>query len=201
VYQTPIVVEKQRYREMVERLLQYDGTRGLWRVLAGGSLFVGIPLVAVAAVVAGAYLVGQLDDPARVTLGALLAAGAPVLGQHLWRRRWWRHIVEKRLWSFERPYGGQLSVNFAIRPTDVERAIKATRRAHLCPEPPQPLPAPRPEAPELTWELVVRRPEAGVPEGEDHPAFQKRVDVVLRRAGVETCLHGYGVSLPPGSVA
>lgn len=185
---------------MVKMVLQYDGGRALWRVVAGGAILTLIPVLALAGVVAGIFIAGDLSSLGCVVLGALVGVVSPVVAERLWRREWWRSLVAQRLWSFERPFAGQLDVAFAVRERDGERALKALRRAHLYPDQPRSLPALRPEAPDLTQELRVARPEAHTPPDEDGLAFRARASAVLDEAGIEHLQHSSGTSLGPGSV-
>ncbi len=89
--------------------------------------------MAIGGFVAGAYIAGDLHDPARVVLGAIVALGpGQLVSLSIWRHRPWDALVASQLWSYEKP-DGPGDLNTIIRSEDFERASKALRRAKLNP--------------------------------------------------------------------
>lgn len=89
--------------------------------------------MAIGGFVAGAYIAGDLHDPARVVLGAIVALGpGQLVSLPIWRHRPWDALVASQLWSYEKP-DGPGDLNTIIRSEDFERASKALRRAKLNP--------------------------------------------------------------------
>jgi hypothetical protein len=84
-------------------------------------------LLAIGGFVAGAYIAGDLHDPARVVLGAIVALGpGQLVSLSIWRRRPWDALVASQLWSYEKP-DGPGDLNAIIHSEDFERASKALR--------------------------------------------------------------------------
>lgn len=64
------------YRSALDLLMEYEGRRCLWRVVAGAIWLASVPLLAVGGFVAGAYLAGDLHHIILVALGAIVTIGA-----------------------------------------------------------------------------------------------------------------------------
>jgi hypothetical protein len=176
------------YRGALHRLREFEGWRCLWRVAAGGALFISVPLLAIGGFVAGAYIAGDLHDPARVVLGAIVALGpGQLLSLSIWRRRPWDALVASQLWSFEKP-DGPGDLNTIIRSEDFERASKALRRAKLNPCGCTHIPTSPPGAEDLDTKLIVGRPVRWHPP--DAPEIYLQVRDCLREAHIRARVAG-----------
>src|SRR4029077_20417400 len=90
------------YRSALDRLMEYEGRRCLWRMVAGAMWLALVPLLDVGGFVAGAYLAGDLHHVILVALGAVVAVGAgQVATACVCHGRLWRRLVLDQLATYE----------------------------------------------------------------------------------------------------
>ncbi len=180
------------YRDALGRLRDYEGSRCLWRVAAGGLALVMVPLLAIGGFIAGVYLAGDLHNFWRVLLGAVVALGpGQVLSLYIWQRRPWDKLLTNRLWTYEEP-NGPADLNAIVRPEDFLRATKVLRRAKLCPCGGTHMPVAAPGAEGLTLKLIVGRPARWHPS--DAPELHLQIRDCLRAAHIRARVAGEDVS-------
>jgi hypothetical protein len=173
---------------MLGVLRQYDGSRCLWRTVAGGLLITLVPVLAIGGFVAAAYLAEDLRDPVRVVLGGIVAVGAGQLAAaYIWRRRPWYRLIANRLASYERqdPPGDR---NAMIRRADFPLAACALRRAKLNPWGATQVPAAVSGVPDLDLKLIVYRSALWHPPGS--PELHDQIRDCLRAAKIRANVAG-----------
>jgi hypothetical protein len=187
VWPAPVAVPY-TYRTALDRLVEYEGRRCLWRVAAGGAWLASIPVLAIGGFIGGAYLAGDLHQVARVALGAVVALGpGQVVAGYIWRARPWARLITVRLSTYEQLRGPQ-DLNAMISSEDFVPACRALRRAKLNPTGGTRMPEGLPDAPELDLKLIVGRPARWHPA--DAPELYVQIRDCLRAARIRARVAG-----------
>jgi len=179
------------YREMVRRLVQYEGRRCLWRVGAGGLILAAIPTMPAGAIVADTYLAGRAPWPVVAAIGVAVVA-LTTLGTYLWRRQLWLAPVNKRLLTYECLDALPWAVRVLIRPADDLTAAAALRRAKFNPYAFLRIGSPPVDAPDLLVQIMVVRPAAWHGLASDEAQVEDVADV-FRGAGIRARVAGIDV--------
>jgi hypothetical protein len=186
-----IVLSPQPYRRMVRVLREFEGWRCLWRLPLAAVMFLAVVLLPLVGTVAGIYIGASLKLIC-VVAGAAVTLGSAGIASAMWRRKPWRGIVARRLWTFEAPAPATEVPVLVRNERDVDALCKAMRRAHFNPSSMLHVGTPPDDAPDLRFRVTVQEPERWKRSSSDADRL-KRIADVLRKAGVRARVAGLDV--------
>jgi hypothetical protein len=187
--------QQRTLREMVWLLREFEGWRCLWRVPAAAIAFAAPGLVALVGAVAAIYIGSDLKLY-RVVLGAIVSLGGTAAAGLIGRRKPWRAMFTRRLWTYEAP-SPRTRLEVLVRGEDAARAWHVLRRNRFVPLYGALLVVPPSDAPELNNRIGVQEPEAWLRSTSDEDRI-RRIAAVFEAAGLRARVSGRDVS-PAGS--
>ena len=154
----PDDIQDRPIREMVWLLREFEGRRCLWRVPAAAVAFAAPGLVALGGAVTAIYIGSDLKLYL-VVLGAIVSLAGTAAAGLIGRRKPWRAIFARRLWTYEAP-SPRTRLEVLVRDEDAARVWHVLRRNRLVPLYGALLTVPPPEALDLNNRIRVQEPEA-----------------------------------------
>jgi hypothetical protein len=182
--------EQRTLREMVWLLREFEGRRCLWRVPAAAAWYGVIWLLPLAGAVAAIYIGSDLKLY-RVILGATASLCLTALAGLVARRKSWRAIFARRLWTYEAP-SPRTRLEVLVRDDDAVRAWHVLRRSRFVPLYGALLVLPPSDAPELNNRIGVQEPEAWMRSTSDEDRI-RRIASVFEAAGMRARVAGRDV--------
>jgi hypothetical protein len=185
-----VVLSPLPYRRMVRALREFEGWWCLWRLPVAAVMLLAVALLPLAGTVMGIYIGASLKLTA-VVVGSAVTLGSGAIAAALWRRKPWRGIIARRLWTFEAP-APATEVQVLVCNEDVDVLCKRLRRAHFNPSSKLYLGTPPDDAPELRFLVRIQEPARWKRSSSDADRV-KRIADVLRKAGLRARVAGLDV--------
>jgi hypothetical protein len=188
--------QQRTLREMVWLLREFEGWRCLWRVPAAAAAFAAPGLLALGGAVAAIYIGSDLKLY-RVVLGAIVSLAGTAAAGLIARRKPWRAIFARRLWTYEDP-SPRTRLEVLVRNEDAARAWHVLRRNRFVPLYGAVLVVPPPDALDLNNRIGVQEPSAWLRSMSDEDRI-RRIAAVFAAAGMRARVSGRDV-FPGGRI-
>jgi hypothetical protein len=188
--------EQRTSREMVWLLREYERWHCLWRVPAAVAAYCATWLLPLGGAVAAIYFGSDLKLY-RVVLGAIVSLGSTAIAGLLARRKPWRAIFARRLWTYEAP-SPTTRLEVLVRNDDSVRAYHELRRSRFTPLYGALLVVPPSDAPELNNRIGVQELDAWMRSPSDQDRI-RRIAPVFEAAEMRARVSGRDV-LPGGTI-
>jgi hypothetical protein len=183
-------------REMVWLLREFEDWRCLWRVPVAGAASAAPGLLALGGAVTAIYIGADLKLY-RVVLGAIVSLSGSAAAGLIARRKPWRAIFARRLWTYEAP-SARTRLEVLVRDEDSARAWHALRRSRFVPLYGAVLVVPPPDALDLNNRIGVQEPEEWMRSTSDEDRI-RRVAAVFGAARIRARVCGRDV-FPGGRI-
>lgn len=177
-------------QEMVWLLRQFEGRRCLWRAPVAIAAYGAIWLLPLVGAVAGIY-VGSDLRLSHVVLGTIVSLGLAELARRLDRKKPWRAVFARRLWTYEAP-SPRTTLEVLVRDEDFIQAHRVLRRNKFVPIYGAQVGVPPSDATDLTVRLGVQEPVAWMRSASDEDRIG-RIAAVFEAARVRARVAGRDV--------
>lgn len=183
-------------RDMVWLLREFEGWRCLWRVPAAAAAYAATWLLALGGAIAAIYIGSDLKLY-RVVIGAIVSLGSTAAAGLVARRKPWRAIFARRLWTYEAA-SPRTRLEVLVRNEDSVGAYHVLRRSRFVPLYGALLVVPPSDAPELNNRIGVQEPDAWMRSTSDEDRI-RRIAAVFDAAGMRARVSGRDV-VPGGRI-
>jgi hypothetical protein len=187
--------EQRTLREMVWLLNEFEGWRYVWRVPVAAAAYASTGLLVLGAV--AAIYIGSDLKLYRVVLGAIVSLGSTAAAALVARRKPWRAIFARRLWTYDAP-SPRTRLEVLVKDKDSVTAWHVLRRSRFVPLYGALLVVPPSDASDLNSRIGVQEPEAWMRSTSDEDRI-RRIAEVFESAGIRARVSGRDV-LPGGRI-